>query len=679
MDRSSTAQGETLTLTYGRHRSLDLTVVCRVLLEPDSPLSKWRISVKNNTSYGIRAIHYPVVHSPLILGESAEDDYFVWARRGGELFPEPGQSLELSKPAFFLPPAFTAHSRPEFRADGGRTWRPAQYPGPVASQLQAYYDGTAGLYLATYDGAGNVKHFGLVRLPDGLDVSIEHNYDERPGLSFDLPYDTVLGVFHGDWYAAADLYKQWAVQQSWCARKTVERKELPGWLLEPRHTLEYECRGDYQRVRGGYVFPPSDYPWGKFWPAKKVIPLTREYASIFGTPVVAWYNGWEKIGNPCGPVDIFPPLEGTESLQAAMAEIRREGHIPFMCVWGLRWCYKRPSDGDDGWARFEREGRPLAALNDSGEENRIIQGNMESVFVPVCIGSDRTQRRWKDWFRKLMDLGAVALEFDLQLGGYPPVCYSDKHGHPPGYGPWMHQKMLAFLREIQRMAHTRDREAILSVEDVCETWIQSNDLMLTRPYHLGRIPLFNYLYHEYIPFLGGDGRNELAHPETELMQQAANFISGNQSWLMVGINDYDFGANRNYPIFSLLRNILRAQRTYAHPYLVFGRMLKPVQVKTATVKVERWLPPGKEVLEPPKVDVPAVMSSVWQSPEGKTGYVLVNWTGSQENVTLELVKKEGAVNLVTAEDQKDVPAEALKSGHVTAVVPARSVLLVEQQ
>jgi hypothetical protein len=117
----------------------------------------------------------------------------------------------------------------------------------IALQMQAYYDGTAGLYMATHDGSGNVKHFGLARLKDELDVSTEHNYDERPGLSFDLPYDTVLGVFHGDWYAAADIYKQWAVQQSWCARKTIDRDDIPARLKEPRPTLQYECRGDYQR------------------------------------------------------------------------------------------------------------------------------------------------------------------------------------------------------------------------------------------------------------------------------------------------------------------------------------------------------------------------------------------------------------------------------------------------
>jgi len=687
VERSVAVGGEKLTLTYGRHRSLDITAVCSVLLEADSPLSKWRISVKNNTPYGIRAIQYPVVQAPLVLGDSAEDDYFAWGRFGGQLDWKPGQSLpdRREKLGLILPHDLPEQSRAEFRADGGRGaspmwgWLPDQYPGIISLQMQAYYDGTAGLYMATYDGSGNVKHFGLTRLKDGLDISIEHNYDERPGLSFDLPYDTVLGIFHGNWYAAADLYKQWAAQQSWCARKIVERDDLPAWLKEPRPTLQYECRGDYQRGRGATTFPQSDYPIGRFWPAKKVIPLTREFVSIFGTPVVVWYNGWEQIGDPCGPVDIFPPLEGEESLKAAMADLSRDGYYPFMAIWGMHWCYKRSMAGYDGWAHFEKEGRPLAAINDQGEVSRYIAGNMEKLFVQVCVGSHEAQKLYTEWFSKLMDLGAVALEFDHQVGGYPAVCYSDQHGHPPGYGPWMHQEMQEFMRGTRQMARQRNRDSILSMEGVCETWIQDMSLMLNRPYGPHGIPLFSYIYHEYIPLLGGDGRFWVSHLEAELMLQTVNFIAGNQSFLMIGSTDYDFEANPNYPIFGLLRNLFHAQRTYARPYQVLGQMLEPVELKTSKIRMDEWLPPGKEVIDPPTVDIPAVMSSVWRSPAGKIGYVLVNWTGASEEVTLGLVKKAGTTSLVTAAERKQVTVEEVKFGQVTTVVPARSILLVEQE
>src|SRR5439155_13473177 len=272
-------------------------------------------------------------------------DYFISGTGGGARITNPGKN------------------KPAARRRSGTG---SEYPHSAALQLEAYYDATAGLYMATHDSGINVKHFSVTHVPDGLDVSIEHNYDERAGLSFDLPYDTVLGVFHGEWYSAADIYKRWAEKQYWCAKKRHERDDLPEWLNEPRPVLECECRADYQRVHGWMPFPPCDYPNGRFWPAKKVIPLSRKYSSLFDTPVVVWYNGWEKYGNPAGPVDTLPPLEGAESLKAAMDELVADGSIPYMAVWGNHWIYKRSSGGYYGWERFQREGAQLAALDEHG-------------------------------------------------------------------------------------------------------------------------------------------------------------------------------------------------------------------------------------------------------------------------------------------------------------------------
>jgi len=229
------------------------------------------------------------------------------------------------------------------------------------------------------------------------------------------------------------------------------------------------------------------------------------------------------------------------------------------------------------------------------------------------------------------------------------------------------------------MARQRNEQSALTAESVCETWIQNMDFMLNRPYMPGKIPLFTYIYHEYIPLLGGDANIGLSDPESESMHHAANFVDGNQSFVMAGLPDYDFDVNPNYPIFTLLREIFRAQRTYARDYVVFGQMQKPPELKTANVKIDVWLQPGKETVDPPTADVPVVMSSAWRSPTGKTGYVLVNWTGAAQNVTLSLAKKQGRVLLVTAGDSREAPKAAVDLGLIVAAVPARSVMLVEQE
>jgi hypothetical protein len=83
---SSDHSSQMLTLSYGPHRDVDLAVVCHMQVSPGSALSKWRISVKNNTSYAIR---YPVVQAPLALGDSSKDDRFVYPAGGGAIVIDP--------------------------------------------------------------------------------------------------------------------------------------------------------------------------------------------------------------------------------------------------------------------------------------------------------------------------------------------------------------------------------------------------------------------------------------------------------------------------------------------------------------------------------------------------------------------------------------------------------------
>ncbi len=255
----------------------------------------------------------------------------------------------------------------------------------------------------------------------------------------------------------------------------------------------------------------------------------------------------------------------------------------------------------------------------------------------------------------------------------------------------MYRAMLEFVQAICSEAKGKNPESTLSMEEICETWIQDLDFALNRPYRMDllrtahgltridAIPLFNYVYHEYIPLLGGDGRLGVAHPEEQLMLHAANFVNGNLSWVGIGHAEYDFDVNLDYPVFTLLRNIFQAQRTYARPYLVFGEMVEPTQLQTDRLGAYAWLPTNQPNAEPPVFQIPRVMHGVWRSPEGKTGYILVNWTDEPEKVTLELLSNRGAVSAITGPHRALIPPTEIARGRLSTTVPARSVLLLEQE
>jgi len=58
--------------------------------------------------------------------------------------------------------------------------------------------------------------------------------------------------------------------------------------------------------------------------------------------------------------------------------------------------------------------------------------------------------------------------------------------------------------------------------------------------------------------------------------------------------------------------------------------------------------------------------------------VLVNWSGEAEQVKLNPIRKTGQVRIIAATQQSSVSEEQVRTGEITASVPAQSVVLVEQ-
>lgn len=265
----------------------------------------------------------------------------------------------------------------------------------------------------------------------------------------------------------------------------------------------------------------------------------------------------------------------------------------------------------------------------------------------------------------------MAVSLDIQAGLYAQVCYSDEHDHAPGYGPWMYKKTLEFVRQTRHAIRKKNPKCAFGYEMPCEIWIQETHFQYDRPYVLGLIPLFNYIYHEYTLSLGGDVAMGLCHPEVSRIKHATLLVDGIQNLAGIGEGEYDFTIDPNYPVLTLLRNICQAQRIYAHKYLVFGQRLRPTKLEVSAVNVDIYKSYGH-------VDAARVIHSVWTSPTGKIGYILVNWTGVSEEVTLTLISQEGVVSIITSKDKRLVARNESRKGRVTVVVPPRDVILVEQ-
>ena len=108
--------------------------------------------------------------------------------------------------------------------DTPEIWRFNNYPGQwISTQLMAYYNDAGGLYVACDDAQGLPKFLDPLMEKDGVMMGLGHYPGTRGPGETKLPYNVVLGTFHGDWYAAAEIYRDWASKQPFCATKMAQR------------------------------------------------------------------------------------------------------------------------------------------------------------------------------------------------------------------------------------------------------------------------------------------------------------------------------------------------------------------------------------------------------------------------------------------------------------------------
>jgi hypothetical protein len=85
-----------------------------------------------------------------------------------------------------------------------------------------------------------------------------------------------------------------------------------------------------------------------------------------------------------------------------------------------------------------------------------------------------------------------------------------------------------------------------------------------------------------------------------------------------------------------LRRIVQARMTYANPYLVYGRMLRPLALDVPSFRIAgaTGLPYTGENCPP--FDEKTVLGTAWKSPRGKTAYVFSNISHDPQSFRLTI-------------------------------------------
>ena len=455
-------------LTFEGFAEKPIALVCTVFLRGDDDQVRFGLEATLPEGVTLQSITYPIVEAKLSDGDAV----VAGNTKGGVLRPSAWKV--------------------------GRARRYDQ-PGSLAAAFGCCYNDRGGVYTAAYDSQGYQKSvFFKKRAVRGLELGWFRPCFVRE--RFTLPYESVLAAFSSpesgrptDWRDAADKYKAWAIEQSWCAKTFADRDDLPEWVKQGPAMVRF--------TRAWLSEPERIESWLRdYW--------HKEYPQ--GTPLIISYWGWEHGGKWVGP-EYFPAYPSDEQFGRLVRCGREVGGHTFLWPSGYNMglCYGQRPDGSYLWDNRDQleAARPHAVVDRMGKpmirDCIWLRGGQQCV---LCPGDPWTIEWLNRSAVECVRHGADVIQIDQVVGGRYPFCYSRTHGHPQGPGLWASE---AFHRQLETMARdcrAAGVNAVLGCEEPNEWYIQQFGIQDYRDCDViwgGGEPasVFSYLYHEYLPTL----------------------------------------------------------------------------------------------------------------------------------------------------------------------------------
>jgi hypothetical protein len=640
--------GEVVTIDFRRIAGLPVDARVTIRCPVNETLTYWNLELDNGTNSWIAHVQFPVIEVPFDDPAGKDFSRILWSFGDGSLAGPVTPSMTLG--------GWTGTQR-----NTPEVWRYNNYPGQwTTTQLMAYYNSVGGLYVACHDATGLPKFIDGLMENDGVTLGLGHYPGTRGPGKTKLPYDVVLGAFHGDWYAAAEIYRDWASKQPFCSKKLAERKDYPKWIAGSAVGIAFPMRGQADWDPPAAVNP-------EYTPATNALPYLEKLATELECPLMPIVFNWENNG-PWVQPDAYPPLGGESSMRQFMAQAKEKGWHPVIYGDGLAWVTAQKNTGYDGMPYFQSHDGALAVARKWDGSSLELDWGWRKNYM-ACVGTEKGRNMVLDMTRKMSELGPDVLQ-QFDEGAGPIACYAHDHGHPPVPGPWMTAAFQQLLEADTAIARSYNPGVAMSVEGAPpECYLQDFQIWDAR---VSTCPLYSFLYHEYAN--GHQGFYAIRVDDEALRLSVSRAIVNgylvNLTLRDKGLIEYDWDQpwTRAIPDQSAIIDWTKRSSQFragiARDYLVYGRMLRPWKVSNVTERDFGW---GRE---------PLVQSATWKAPDGRIGIVLAN-CGDQGAAPRVELEGGGTKDLVLYLDGRQIQRREQLPNVLDIDMAPRSLCLIE--
>lgn len=447
-----------------------------------------------------------------------------------------------------------------------------EYPGSSGRfQLVSFYNKAEqkdGVYIYSDDNRALDKHFAEAYNPVYNVFTCRQTFFPadrgKIGNHAAAEFATHIGTFDGDWYDAAQIYRQWWQKQKYASRGPVwQNPDVPEFLKQAPLWLRF-----YTRLKLGLTAEKAleiGKAWHEFLP-QTVFPATHYHFAVFSEkyPVyaAAEYYGFNA--------EIFPGLQDVVKKFTEM-NIRTNVFLQSEII-----------------NQYHPENGVLknsASLDEFGKM-RTYDGGWQL--------SCRLEKVWQKRFLAMTDYLLSKGFHGLYMDTYGKVrsgkeCFADNHGHDAGGGNANNQRPLGKL--VRKHIKAVNRDFYIGGEASCEFTVDILDYKLnaTNGYN-DLIPLERALYGDYIISHGRVIRGNDVLTDNRLIAQ--DFIEGIIPGRFFAPPPKDEQGRR------FISDIVKLTKL-ALEYNRLGKLLRPLKFSSA---------PGKVKIAETKTTIP-----VWQN------------------------------------------------------------------
>jgi len=594
----------------------DLSV--RVSVATDVSGIDWGIGIENHTEKLVEWVEYPsLCVKPLI--KNGGIGQMLYPYNEGALVDD----AERRDRSWF------PSSEPSYPSRGSYT----VFPNMLCSQFMCYLFEGHGLYIGAHDVKRGIKSFDFTSHGKGLSLRQRLYSGVNDGEDFAIDYPLRWCFFDGDWQDGADIYHAFVeAHLPEEMKKITENDALPKWYKDSPLIVAYPVRG---------VHDMDEMKPNRLYPYENALPHLDEIAERTGSRVMALLMHWEGTA-PWAPPYVMPPYGGQEEFDAFRDALHARGQL--LGVYCSGFGYTLQSNLiDECRSEISEEAAKRAMC--TGYDGRVEISNIctsQRKGYDICPASEDGKHLLMDAYMPLFGSGVdYAQILDQNHGGSQYFCHSRIHGHPTAPGAWMTESMQDLLGEWNRKAG----KMLFGCESAAAEPFIGNLLFSDNRYELNYrigkpVPLYAYLYHEYVRnFMGNQVCCPLC-PEVDSlpMRLSYSFVCGDSMTLVMGQDgeflsawgqrDFSKLPNRDNAL-TLIHNLTALYQSGAARFLYAGRMRKSPAVECDCISF-----PCEDGAV---LDLPSVFVSAWEK-DGTHALIFVNHT--PEDVTCRVSGRE---------------------------------------